>query len=273
MNKSKKIFVIIGCIATAIIVTATIVLGNTILSKNNKEPEAAPEAKVTPEVSQSPKPEETASPLSKEPPTAQEAVTTIEREYTYLNIDGLYFSPSWENYYFQDALEKYLVEVELADISVIEIVPQIETEDEIIYNFWVLLDSDVAMIKSTCNADTREYSFEIETDESIIREYIDLNTPDGIDDPTISYADELIFSNLEVLKDVLPDNAYNRYESELASFLDSEREMRSYYTISDVKSSSGLITFMCNFDKLRDDGKNISVSYSTETDSFRFLLV
>ena len=261
MNIEKKKLLIIGIAATIFILGITTVLAVTVFNEQSEEPNEEETASIAPEESQAAVIEDTAA-----------TGTDTDAKYTYYNLDGLYFVPSWEYDGAKTAIEEFLKVIEKTSISKIRVLDKIVTDDDILYTFWVLLDDDT-ILRGAYNYELDRYAFEIETDESIITKFIDTTEPDGTDDPNVSYAyADLTISNLKDLESVLPDEACQRFPDELISFLDSQHELRRYFTISDIAQDGTTVSWTCNFDTLRIDKMNVYVTYSTDNDIFTFSL-
>jgi len=261
VNIARKKFIIIGIVVTVFVLGVATVLAVTVFNGQSEDTNEAETASTAPEESQAAVIEDIAA-----------TGTDTAQEYIYYNLDGLYFVPSWEYDRVKTAIEDFLELIAKTGISKIRVLDKIVTDDDILYTFWVLLDDDT-ILRGAYNYELDSYAFEIETDESIITKFIDTTGPDGTDDPNISYAyADLTISNLKDLESILPDEAYQRFPDELLSFLDSQHELRRYFTISGIEQDGTTVSWACGFDTPRIDKMNVYVTYSTDNGVFTFIL-
>lgn len=262
MNIENRKLLILGVAATVIILATTTVVAMLVTGGQKEYPAAEPSQTATNE-KQAGSIDDTAAEV-----TGEKAAAV----YTYNNLDGLYFIPSWEYDGFKSSIEDFLEVIGSTDISTIKVLDEITTDDDVLYTFWVQL-SDNKILRGAYNYDLDNYAFEIETSEATITKFIDTNEPDGIDDPDISYVyADLTISNLAELETVLSGEAFQRFSDELISFLDSQNELRRYFTLSSIVQSDTSTSWTCLFDTARIDGLNVYVTYSTDDNAFTFTL-
>jgi len=249
----------------AIVIVLVICIGITIILGVSKSKEKADDSST----------ESTTSGEEKEEQTKQEtqvqhseSETTQEKQYTYNNLDGLYFIPSKEHENLKIAVEQYLSENHY-DMTKITVMDAIKTEDEIFYTFWLLLDSQV-VIRGNYHYDLNEYAFIEEMDKKVISRFIDTSMPDDVDAASDEYAYmPLTIENLEELESFIPKESYEQLPDELTDFLDSQNELRRLFKVTDIKEESASIQWVFTFDIPRIDGKNVSVTYSEDTFNFK----
>jgi len=100
---------------------------------------------------------------------------TEKKDYMYHNIDGLYFISSDQYDDLKKAITNYLKSIAKTNTVDITFINKIETENDIQYTFWIRL-TDNTFIRGVYDYDRNQYAFVVETDETIINEYIDLPT-------------------------------------------------------------------------------------------------
>lgn len=262
MEKRKKAVIIIIITTVIAVVGIGITLAATLPNTQGRNQTAAPSSSAP---TGAPEPSEKTADS-----TPSEQTTQAAAEYSYNNLDGLYFIPSTMYDDFKTAVEQYLELTERTDTSKINVLDIITTEDDILYTFWILL-SDNTILRGAYNYDLYSYTFDVETDEEIITKFIDTSGPDGIDngDHSFTYA-ELSIGNLEELESVLPEEAYQRFPDELLTFLSTGNELRRLFTLSGITQSGDSISWTCTFDTPRIDRKNVYVTYSTSENNFVF---
>lgn len=256
MNLNKKAVIILTIFVSVLILGISIIIAKGIA--NPKEMET----NLTEQVNETDK--DTDVELSEQ---EKDTISDTSREHTYHNLDGLYFIPSKDYDNLKTMIEQYLKK-EKYHVTHISITDRIETEDENFYTFWFLLDNDI-LIRGNFNYDLNEYAFMEETNEEIISKFIDNSTPETPGNIPDEYVyTELTIENMETLKNLLPQEAYERLSDELIFFLNSQNELRRLFTVNDIKEENTSIEWTFTFDTPRIDGKNIHTVYSENTFKF-----
>ena len=269
MSRKKRI--ILTCVLGAIFIVLCVAGAAALISHIKKVPIPKETEPVT-VAAKEPGETQTQPPVTELPAdTTAPAAVPARTDYTYTNLDGLYFIPSEKHDTLKAALGKYFADTNTAANYIIYTGKSVASEDLNFFTFWLLVDSKF-VLRTNFNYELNEYVFAVETDSEIKDLFVDPGPPDGVDDPDAPYDyGELEISNLDRLRLVLPEEAFLRFPEVFQEYLDSLPDLRKFITLAVIEQDGDTTSWICVFDTPRRDNKNINASYSA-ADDFKFSL-